>query len=117
MNINVHVKNTAPDTNTTAAQQQKETIASRIEKALKHVATSVRSVDVHVEDETPGSTKFDGKCRIVVHFEKGNPITVEGHGENFNETLADGVKRVQHAAEKVSQKKIEKKRRQPNSAS
>lgn len=114
MKINVHAKNTTPDANNPATQQQKDTIAERIERALKHVAQLVRDVDVHIEDETPGSTKFDGKIRITVHFEKGNPVSVEGHGENFADTLADGVKKVQHAAETACRKKIEKKRRVPN---
>lgn len=116
MNVIVHARNTitkngakTPDNRTTG--EQKVIIVERLEKALKHVAHQVRDVEVYLEDQTPASGKFDGRCRITVHFDKGNPVNVEGHGENFAETLADGVKKVHHAVEHIRERKMDKKRR------
>ena len=114
MNVNVHTKHTVPNPDSSANERQKVTIVNRIEKSLKHVASTVRDVEVYIEDESPGSSKFQGRCRITVHFDKGQPITVEGQGENFGETLADGVAKVQQVAETNNKKRIEKKRRVTN---
>lgn len=111
MKINVHTRNAGPQFKPANRQTQIDSIETRIERALKHVVSQVDQVDFHLEDETPGSQKYDGRCRITVYLTKGDPISVEGHGDSFPETLADGVRKIQSAVENACRKKLDRKRR------
>lgn len=94
-------------------EDQKSTVSERVERALKNSAHLIRNVNVHIEDETPDSKKFDGRCRIQVNLNKGEPVIVDASGESFADLLADGVKRIQRAVEHATQKKRDKRRRNP----
>ncbi len=114
MEIAIHTKkNSGTQIPNQINEDHKATVSARIERALKNSAQHIRNVNVHIEDETPDSKKFDGRCRIQVNLNKGEPVIVDASGESFADLLADGVKRIQHAIEHVFQKKRDKRRRNP----
>lgn len=99
MDITVNTKKLVAKEKTTffLPEGTKAVTEERVARTLKNYADEIKSVEVHFEDETSDSGKFDGRCRIHVYPKKGKMISIDAHGENFNELLSNAVNKIQHA--------------------
>lgn len=114
MEINVHTKKLVPKEklNLIINEQTKTSTVERLERALKKHADFIESVDVHYEDESTASHKFDGRCRIQVHPQRGSVISIDAHGESFPELLSNATNKIQHAMDHLNEKRTSRRKHQ-----
>lgn len=83
--------------------------ATRLERTLKNLADQVVEIQVFLEDQSPSKNNLDGHCKIQVALRKGNPVIVNAYGASYTDLISEAMNRVQHALEKVFDKKKDKR--------
>jgi hypothetical protein len=108
MKIVVHANKLASKEKLTkqVVDETKRTVEERLERTLKRFESEIEMVEIHLEDETLASQKFDGLAKAQVHRRFGDMISVTCRGDSVAELIANATTTLQHAMER----KLDKKR-------
>ena len=99
MQVNLHLKNVK---DTPAFQGL---IQKRVSSSLKKFSQLIESVDVHVEDEKEDSGAFCGNCRIQVHPNRGQSITIAAKADTPDGVVSVAVHKLKHAISNLLDRK------------
>lgn len=108
MKIVVHANKLASKEKLTkqVVDETKRTVEERIERMLSRFESEIEMVEVHLEDETLTSQKFDGLAKAQVHRRFGEMVSVTCRGDSVAELITNVATTLQHAMER----KLDKKR-------
>ncbi len=91
MNIEVVTKH-VPD-----EDQIRNYIEDKIDVAFGRIHTRVKQVTVRLQDESAGSTAFDGSCQIDVLIAPTGHVHVTAHGDSPRNTVMQAIRKMEQA--------------------
>ena len=80
-------------------------IDRRIHFALDRMKSRIASVNVFLQDETKGSHRFDGSCRIDIELMTRGNVHVTAHGESPHECFLKAIHTIENKVKTTLQKR------------
>jgi putative sigma-54 modulation protein len=99
MKIDIHPSNLG------LKSEYRQHIEQRVQMSLSRIGQHIQHLEIRLADTNGPRGGIDKRCRVLVHFDAGEPMLIEKHGAHILELIDLTIDRVGRLAVKRLQSK------------